>query len=100
MTQSLAFQPKGPHFTLYKATAMSHQGGGDYNAKQEITYQAYPVNVDEEMNRTDSPVNFTFGSSTLNFSSKWSSNLCSKNYKSVKKWKTAFSKCYCHADHI
>jgi hypothetical protein len=29
-------------FTLNRATAMSHQGGGDYNAKQEITYRRIP----------------------------------------------------------
>jgi hypothetical protein len=88
------------HFTQNRAAAMSHQGGGDYNAKQEIAYRDYSVRVDEEMNLTYSPVNFTFGSSTVNFSSKWDSDICNKNYKSVMKWKTAFSECYCYADHI
>jgi hypothetical protein len=86
--------------TVNRAATMSHQGGGDYNAKREITYRDYSVKVDEEMNLTYSPVNFTFGSSTVNFSSKWDSDICNKNYRSVNKWKTAFSERYCYADHI
>ncbi|HID20574.1 MAG TPA: hypothetical protein EYP28_06540 [Methanophagales archaeon] len=87
-------------FKLNRATALSHQGSGNYYIKQEISYRKYSVKVNEEMNLTYSAVNYTIGSSTLNLSSKWNANICNKNYKSVYKWKTAFSERYGYADHL